>query len=96
MRYWIIWTQLVVDIPNDIAIEMKRFRFINWNEKLVKDILFFMKRTGNSGIYTRKKANLKKKILKKSILWSSVIYLKKYYKTEIGAWYQYYNLSTFK
>jgi len=35
-------TDLVIDIPNDIAKEMKRFRFMNWNEKLVKDILFFL------------------------------------------------------
>ncbi len=35
-------TELVVDIPNDIAEEMKRLRFINWNEKLVKDILLFL------------------------------------------------------
>jgi len=35
-------TELVVDIPNDIAEEMKRVRFINWNEKLVKDILLFL------------------------------------------------------
>lgn len=35
-------TELVVDIPNDISKEMKKFRFTNWNEKLVKDILFFM------------------------------------------------------
>ena len=35
-------TELVVDIPNDIANEMKRARFINWNEKLVKDILLFL------------------------------------------------------
>ncbi len=34
--------ELVVDIPNDIANEMKRLRFINWNEKLVKDILLFL------------------------------------------------------
>jgi len=35
-------TELVIDIPNDIAEEMKRLRFINWNEKLVKDILLFL------------------------------------------------------
>ncbi len=35
-------TELVVNIPNDIAKKMKRFRFMNWNEKLVKDILFFI------------------------------------------------------
>ena len=35
-------TELVVDIPNDIAKEMKKFRFMSWNEKLVKDIIFFM------------------------------------------------------
>ena len=35
-------TELVVDIPNDIAKEMKRFPFMNWNEKLVIDILFFL------------------------------------------------------
>ena len=35
-------TELVVNIPNDIAKKMKKFRFMNWNEKLVKDILFFM------------------------------------------------------
>lgn len=35
-------TELIVDIPNDIAKEMKRLHFINWNEKLVKDILLFL------------------------------------------------------
>jgi len=35
-------TELTIDIPNEIAKDMKRMYFINWNEKLVKDILFFL------------------------------------------------------
>jgi hypothetical protein len=35
-------TELIIDIPNEIARDMNRLRFINWNEKLVKDILFFL------------------------------------------------------
>ena len=35
-------TELIIDVPNEIAKDMKRVRFINWNEKLVKDILFFL------------------------------------------------------
>jgi hypothetical protein len=35
-------TELIIDVPNEIAKDMKRLRFINWNEKLVKDILFFL------------------------------------------------------
>ncbi len=35
-------TELIIDIPNEIAKDMKRVQFINWNEKLVKDILFFL------------------------------------------------------
>lgn len=35
-------TELILDVPNEIAKDMKRLRFINWNEKLVKDILFFL------------------------------------------------------
>jgi hypothetical protein len=35
-------TELIIDIPNDIAKDMKRAHFINWNEKLIKDIVFFL------------------------------------------------------
>lgn len=35
-------TELIIDIPNEIAKEMKRVHFINWNEKLIKDIVFFL------------------------------------------------------
>jgi len=35
-------TELIIDIPNEIAKDMKRVHFINWNEKLIKDILFFL------------------------------------------------------
>lgn len=35
-------TELILDVPNEIAKDMKRLRFISWNEKLVKDILFFL------------------------------------------------------
>jgi len=35
-------TELIIDIPNEIAKDMKRLHFINWNEKLVKDILLFL------------------------------------------------------
>ena len=34
--------ELIIDVPNEIAKDMKRVPFINWNEKLVKDILFFL------------------------------------------------------
>lgn len=32
--------ELIVDIPNDIAKEMKRESFINWNENLFKNFIF--------------------------------------------------------
>ncbi len=76
--------ELVVDIPNDIARDMKKFRFTNWNEKLVKDILFFMN-----------EREIVESILAKSILKEEDVeeidnlikrdLFEKYYKTEIGA-----------
>ncbi len=36
-------TEIVIDIPADIVEEMKKLHFINWNEKLVKDVLLFLK-----------------------------------------------------
>ncbi len=31
-------TELIIDVPNEIAKDMRRVRFINWNEKLVKPV----------------------------------------------------------
>ncbi len=77
-------TELVVDIPNDIAKEMKRLRFINWNEKLVKDILMFLnEREMVESILARSK--LKEKdveaidnIIKRGLF-------EKYYKTKVSS-----------
>ena len=76
-------TQLVVDIPNDIAIEMKRFRFINWNEKLVNDILFFMnEREIVESILAKSK--LKEEDIEEIDNLIKRDLFEKYYKTEIG------------
>lgn len=77
-------TELVLNVPNDIAKEMKRARFINWNEKLVKDILFFLnEREIVESILERSK--LKEKdveeidnIIKRGLF-------EKYYKTKISS-----------
>ena len=31
--------EIIINVPNDIAKEMGRMHFVNWNEILVKDIL---------------------------------------------------------
>lgn len=31
--------EIIINVPNDIAKEMDRLHFVNWNEILVKDIL---------------------------------------------------------
>lgn len=77
-------TELVVDIPNDIAKQMKKLHFINWNEKLVKDILFFLnEREIVESILARSK--LKEKdveeidnIIKRDLF-------EKYYKTKVNS-----------
>ena len=78
-------TELVVDIPNDIAKEMKRLRFINWNEKLVKDILLFLNEREIVESTISKRSKLKEKdveeidnIIKRGLF-------EKYYKTEIDS-----------
>ncbi len=32
--------ELTIDVPNDIAKQMEKMRFLNWNEILLRDILF--------------------------------------------------------
>lgn len=77
-------TELVVDIPNDIAKEMKKFRFMNWNEKLVKDILFFInEREIVESILA--KSRLKEEDVEELDNLIKRDLFEKYYKTEIGA-----------
>ena len=76
--------QLIIDIPNEIAKDMKRLRFINWNEKLVKDILLFLnEREIVESILAKSKLNEKDveeidTIIKRGLF-------EKYYKTKVSS-----------
>ncbi len=77
-------TELVVDIPADIAEEMKRLRFINWNEKLVKDILLFLnEREIVESILNRSK--LKEKDVEEIDKIFKLDLFQKYYQTKVGS-----------
>ncbi len=76
-------TELVVDIPAYIAEEMKRLRFINWNEKLVKDILLFLnEREIVESILDRSK--LKEKDVEEIDNIFKLDLFQKYYQTQVG------------
>ncbi|HLB72041.1 MAG: hypothetical protein OIN88_09585 [Candidatus Methanoperedens sp.] len=35
-----IMTEITINVPDEVAKKMEKMRFINWNELLVRDILF--------------------------------------------------------
>lgn len=77
-------TELVINIPADIAEEMKRLCFINWNEKLVKDILLFLnKREIVESISNRSK--LKEKDVEEIDNIFKLDLFEKYYQTQVGS-----------
>lgn len=77
-------TELVVDIPADIAEEIKRLRFINWNEKSVKDILLFLnEREIVESILNRSK--LKEKDVEEIDNIFKLDLFEKYYQTQVGS-----------
>jgi hypothetical protein len=77
-------TEFVVNIPADIAEEMKRLHFINWNEKSVKDILLFLnQRKIVESILNRSK--LKEKDVEEIDNIFKLDLFQKYYQTQVGS-----------
>lgn len=77
-------TELVLNVPNDIAKQMKKLHFINWNEKLVKDILFFLnEREIVESILARSK--LKEKDVEEIDTVIKRGLFEKYYKTKVSS-----------
>lgn len=76
--------ELIVDVPKYIAEEMKRLRFINWNEKSVKDILLFLnEREIVESILNRSK--LKEKDVEEIDNIFKLDLFEKYYQTQVGS-----------